>query len=300
MSESKPLAIDASQEAELLKVVPKKPILSSQKQRWEGICFQHYCLPAWETPHYCNPYHSIAVHHNSQLVQTERFIGDRRVSEQVRKGDIVILPANAPTHQIWDREAEFSILMLEPKFVAQIAHESIDIGRVEILPHFETPDPLIYQICLALKSELESGGLCSHLYVDSLTTTLAIQLIRQYSAREHSIREYTKGLSKGKLQQVIEYINDHLMENISLKDLAAVVDISSHYFISLFKQSTGLSPHQYLIQCRIKRTKQLLCRQDLSIAEVSQQAGFQNQSHFTNLFRKHTGTTPRIYRESKK
>jgi AraC family transcriptional regulator len=298
MSIAKPIFLDATQKAPLLKLVPEPPRLSSQELGWEGICVQSHRQPAWETPSVCGPHHSIVVH--SQPIETERLLDSRRQHEQIAKGDIVIIPANTQNQQTWDRDVEFSLLLLEPKHIAQIAHESIDVDRVEILPHFATPDPLIYQICLALNSELASGGLCSRLYVDSLITTLAVRLLRQYSAQEQLIRQYSDGLSKHKLQQVSEYIDDHLMENISLKELATVVKMSPHYFTSLFKQSTGMSAYQYVIHRRMERAKQLLCRQSLSIVEVSQEVGFQSQSHFSNVFRKYAGTTPRIYREAKK
>jgi AraC family transcriptional regulator len=295
---AKPIVIDGTQNDSLSRLFPKPPLFSSQELRWEGICVQYHRQPAWETPHVCGLHHSIVVH--SEPIQTERLIDNRRQHEQISKGDIVIIPAGTQSQQSWNKEVDFSLLLLEPAHIAQIAHESIDVERFEILPHFATPDPLIYQICLALSSEIASGGLCSHLYVDSLVTTLFVRLLRQYSAREQFIREYTDGLSKRKLQQVSEYIDDHLEKNLSLKELAAVVNMSSHYFTSLFKQSTGLSAYQYVIHRRMERAKQLLCRQSLSIIEVSQQVGFQSQSHFSNVFRKYVGTTPRIYREDKK
>jgi AraC family transcriptional regulator len=298
MSIAKPIFIDGTQKAPLLKLFPKPPLLSSQALGWEGICVQSHRQPAWETPHVCGPHHSIAVH--SEPFQTEHLLDSRRQREQIAKGDIVIIPANTRSQHTWNQEVEFSLLLLEPTHMAQIAHESIDMDRVEILPYFATPDPLIYQICLALNSELASGGLCSRLYVDSLITTLTVRLLRQYSAQEPLIREYTDGLSRRKLQQVSEYIDEHLMENISLKELAAVVEMSPHYFTSLFKQSTGLSAYQYVIYRRMERAKQLLCRQSLSIVEVAQEVGFQSQSHFSSVFRKFVGTTPRIYREAKK
>jgi AraC family transcriptional regulator len=74
--------------------------------------------------------------------------------------------------------------------------------------------------------------------------------------------------------------------------------MSPHYFASLFKQSNGVAPYQYVTQCRIERAKQLLTRPELSIVEVCHQVGFQNQSHFTKVFREHTNVTPKVYRNS--
>jgi AraC family transcriptional regulator len=99
------------------------------------------------------------------------------------------------------------------------------------------------------------------------------------------------------LREAIAYINDHLDRNLSLAELAALVQMSPYYFASLFKQSTGLAPHQYITKCRIERAKQLLKKRELTIMEICQQVGFQSQSHFTRVFRKHTATTPKAYRQ---
>jgi AraC family transcriptional regulator len=302
LSETKQPTFKKTQEeedGEILNIVPRKPLFSSQQLNWDGVYFQYHCQPAWETPYFSNIHHSIVIHH-SQHIQTESLLDSNRQQKQICKGDIIIAPANIPTHHIWNQGLEFSLLFLETTHIAQIAYESVDVDRVEILPHFATPDPLVYQLCLALNSELELGKSCNRIYVDSLTTALSVHLIRQYSTKEQVIRDYTDGLSKHKLQRAISFINEHLTENLSLKAISNAIEMSPHYFTSLFKQSTGMSAYQYVIYCRMDRAKHLLCRRDLSVAEISQQVGFQNQSHFTNAFRKHTGTTPKMYREAKK
>lgn len=299
-SEAKqPIVLNSTQSEDLFKIMPRKPLLSSQSLNWEGVCFQYHRQPAWETPYFCNIHHSVVVHH-SQHLQAESLLGSKRQHQQIVKGDIVIAPANTLNHHIWDRDIEFSSLLLEPTHIAQIAYESIDVERFEILPYFATPDPLISQFSQALKSELELGESCSRFYVDHLIAALSIHLVRHYSAKEQLIRDYTDGLSKCKLQRAISYINEHLTENMSLKEISTVVEMSPYYFTRLFKQSTGQSAYQYVMHCRMERAKHLLCRQDLTIIEVAQQVGFQNQSHFTNAFRKCTSTTPRMYRKAKK
>jgi AraC family transcriptional regulator len=104
-------------------------------------------------------------------------------------------------------------------------------------------------------------------------------------------------LPRAKLRQTIDYINANLERNLSLLELAELVQMSPHYFARLFKQSTGISPHQYMLTCRIEKAQKLLTKQDLSLAEISLQVGFHDQSRFTSMFRKHTGVTPKKYRD---
>lgn len=105
-----------------------------------------------------------------------------------------------------------------------------------------------------------------------------------------------KGLSKRKLQQTIQYINQNLSEDLSLQTIATHIGFSQYYFCRLFKESTGLTPYQYIIQQRIERAKQLLVQDNHSIVDVALQVGFANQSHFCQRFRRITGVSPRTYR----
>ena len=112
------------------------------------------------------------------------------------------------------------------------------------------------------------------------------------------MRDFEGGLEPDKLQIVINYINDYLSQDLHLAELANLVQISPYYFGRLFKQSTGITPHQYVTQCRIEKAQQFLKRRDLSITYISQQIGFHDQSHFSKTFSKIVGLTPKKYRDS--
>jgi AraC family transcriptional regulator len=98
------------------------------------------------------------------------------------------------------------------------------------------------------------------------------------------------------LRQVIDYINDHLDRDLGLAELAKIVQMSPHYFTRLFKQSTGLTPHQYVIHRRVERAKELLLNGELTIAEVAYSVGFANQSHLNRHLKRLLGVTPRYIR----
>jgi AraC family transcriptional regulator len=95
-----------------------------------------------------------------------------------------------------------------------------------------------------------------------------------------------------------DYIEDHLAEDLAIATLAALIPMSQFHFARAFKAATGEPPHRYIMQRRIERAKILLSVKQLSVAEVSYQTGFSNQSHFTAQFRKAIGITPKQFRES--
>ena len=103
-------------------------------------------------------------------------------------------------------------------------------------------------------------------------------------------------LPRGRLRRVTEYIQQNLDKELRLADLAALVFMSPYHFARLFKCSTGLPPHRFVVRQRIARASAFLATREPSIARISQMVGFRTPSHFTTVFRRITGITPRGYR----
>jgi AraC-like DNA-binding protein len=80
--------------------------------------------------------------------------------------------------------------------------------------------------------------------------------------------------------------------------LAGVAGLSPFYFARAFKKSEGVTPHDYLIRCRVERTMELLAGTDLALSEIAIAAGFSDQSHCARRFREHVGVCPHDYRWS--
>lgn len=98
-----------------------------------------------------------------------------------------------------------------------------------------------------------------------------------------------------RLRRVTEYIQQNLDKDLTLAELADVVDMSPYHFARLFKGSTGVPPHRFVVQQRIAHARGVLATTERSIAEISRLVGFRTPSHFTTVFR-HLGITPGAYR----
>ncbi|GBE94437.1 AraC family transcriptional regulator [Nostoc cycadae] len=302
MQEETILKVDFTQEDACAEVLPRSHINSSYHAKWDSIRLDIYQQPAHETPEHSPQQHIISINTAHRLTKAERVIDGRFQQEYIFNGDVAIVPAN--THHIsrWTSQTEFLLLSLEPAFFNRIILESVDLQGVELRPYFAAPEPLIQHIALALKSELESDGTGSQLYIESLKTTLCIHLLKHHSIASDKIPQFSnhKGLSPRKLRQAISYIHENLERDLTLAEIAAVVGMSMYHFSRLFKQSTGFAPHQYVLNSRIAKAKKLLSATEKSIEQISEQVGFQSQSHFTNVFRKFMGITPKAYREQVK
>ena len=106
------------------------------------------------------------------------------------------------------------------------------------------------------------------------------------------------GLPPRAMRRVHEYIEGHLEETISIKALARIAGLSMYHFARAFKQSEGLTPHDYLVQRRVRRAQELLASTDLPLSEIALASGFSDQSHCARRFREHVGITPSSYRWS--
>ncbi|WP_264327974.1 helix-turn-helix domain-containing protein [Romeriopsis navalis] len=221
-----------------------------------------------------------------------------RIYRHLRPENIALCPANEAVSIESYGDAEFIVLALEPSLLSNITEGAGDRQYGQLKSQFLGEDPLIWHMALALDQELELVGPDSQLYAESMSMALAVHLIRRYTPQPIVLQNYAGGLASHQLHRTIDYIQANLDQPLSLAKIAAVVQISPHYFATLFKQSIGVLPYQYVIQARIKRAQQLLAKPELSIVEVSHSVGFQSQSHFTKVFRQQTNVTPKADRRS--
>jgi AraC-like DNA-binding protein len=106
------------------------------------------------------------------------------------------------------------------------------------------------------------------------------------------------GLAPGALRRVREHIDANLESGIAVRTLATIAGLSACHFARAFKQSLGVPPHRYVLQRRIARAVQMIRDTDLSLSEIALSVGCADQSHFTTLFTRLVGETPRAYRRA--
>ena len=269
-------------------------LLSSGNTSWDGILLEHLKFPPLDISDICAVRHHLTLQLKMPK-KVELKINGKFNHRQLLPGNVCITPVQHLHAVRWQEEMEVLSLTLEPKFVTQAVQESVNPNQVELMMHRGQKDPLIREILFALKADLEAGCPSGRLYGEAMGTALAVHLLKHYSIAT-PIAVYEDGLPQHKLTQVLEYIQSYLDQDIKLADLAELVGMSQYYFCRLFKQSMGVSPHQFVLQQRIERAKQLLQQKNLAIADVTLLCGFKNQSHLTTLFRKFTGVTPRVFR----
>ncbi|MEM9484988.1 MAG: AraC family transcriptional regulator [Cyanobacteria bacterium P01_F01_bin.116] len=218
-----------------------------------------------------------------------------------RAGNIAIYPAGTSTQCTIEPQADYryNCLQLKTEALNGAISEIVDASQFELSPQFCIADSFIETIFRQFTQKMNAASSLDRLYVDSLSNTLFVYLLRHYAVHKKEIPHYNSGLSKYQLHRVLDYIESNLGQEIKLADIAELLGMSQYYFCRLFRQSMGVSPYKYVIQQRIGLAKSLLRQpQTLSIAAIALDCGFSNQSALSKHFRTLTGTTPKAYRQS--
>jgi AraC family transcriptional regulator len=161
-------------------------------------------------------------------------------------------------------------------------------------------DQAIWDTACKLKAEVGNSDPWSRQYAEALGLVLMHELIRLERTASTAARPLRGGLPVWQQKRVVEFIEEHLAEDVSLAALAGLVDLSLYHFARAFKQSFGAPPHRYHMARRMDHARGLLQKPALSVTEIGIQTGFRDTSSFTRAFRKFTGLTPTEYRRHRR
>jgi AraC family transcriptional regulator len=221
------------------------------------------------------PEHRIKIHAGTPVRGT---CGRRRFL--YRRGDVDLFPAGRS--DTWHEEDAGTSLMLQvpPSLLERAARDmGIEPGRATLQPRCQLRDPQIEHIAWALDAERAAGYPGGRLYAESLGIALAVHLLRRYCADAEPSR----------LARVAAHIESHLGEDLSVARLAGVAGLSASHFKAVFRRSTGIPVHRYVVQRRAVRARELLERGALPASQIALDTGFAHQSHMARWLRRLPG-----------
>ncbi|YCI06710.1 AraC family transcriptional regulator (plasmid) [Ensifer sp. D2-11] len=236
--------------------------------------------------------HRLGMHFGPP-VNADCSCGGRRMRRVQKPGDIDIIPAGVDGS--WEDDADCQILRLSlhPTLLREVAEELGRDQKTELLPRLQVRDARIEAIGWAIKADLEADIPSDPLYVDLLANALAVRLI-EIATTGSALAESRSGLqlSARQLRIVTEFIETNLDQKLHLADRAAIAGVSVTRFKALFRNSTGIPVHQYVIRRRVEYARSLITTTAMTASEIARAAGFAHQSHMASTMRRLLGVTP--------
>ncbi|MES2105423.1 MAG: AraC family transcriptional regulator [Pseudomonadota bacterium] len=263
-------------------------------QKDVGVRLQQ--LPAGKVSLAPQTRHLLAIHVGAPVRAFCRLDGRAQRRLQM-PGDIDVVPAGFSGE--WEDEAPCSVLTVslsQALVAATAARLQLDAATHMIRPRLQWRDKRVEHIAWAMQSEAASGSghASGALYLESLGTALAAHLLSAGAAPGLRTQLPAAGrqLPVQQLQAVVAYIESYIDADLSLARLADVAGLSVSHFKALFRQSAGVSAHQYVIRRRVECARELILRGRHEMSQVALQSGFAHQSHMARCMRQVLGVRP--------
>lgn len=280
-------------------------VADSAALRWPGLFVRRYKFPRvvdrFLVP--ATPEPLISCQIKGSAVFKERELGGNWLTHQLLPGTLFVTRSRTPY------EVSFSSPVGEELENVQI-HVSVDVflaaveaahpGKaesIEVIDFFGRDEALAH-LCFACAEMLAERVPGKSQRVAHLTKLIASCLAEKYTTAAAEKADFRGGLPVRQLRKVEDYVHERLADDISLESLAELAELSPFHFSRVFKQTTGMSPLQFVTRERITRAQQLIRETKRSLIEIGLEVGYKNPSHFAQVFRRVVGVTPTEFRSA--
>jgi AraC family transcriptional regulator len=219
------------------------------------------------------------------------------LSIDVSAGSLSICEFNQPRHMEMRNPAKVALVVLRNEILEQTLHDGRK-PRVELQERHALQDHNLRRLMEILLYERRHGFQSGAFFLDGIAAALASHLIHYYSADAPLIANSIGGMAPSALRRCITLMEARLEGDLRLDELACVAGLSTSHFIRSFRESTGKTPYQFLLDRRVQRAQTLMRNPRTPLTEVAKSSGFANQHHLARIFRGVTGVTPSAYRRS--
>ncbi|TGD95362.1 helix-turn-helix transcriptional regulator [Methylobacterium nonmethylotrophicum] len=275
--------------------VPAETLLHHAEPEWEFRELVYGAGGSWDvvTPR---------LHIASHLDPLRQRLGPARAAFRTVAPSAAISAPGDHLAGAWEGAGRGQHVTVSPGFVAAAFER--DMGAETVLKrHFayqrepDTADTIIQHLLNCLSVDLLAGNPSGSVFLQTIVLAIVHHALRVPSTSV-AVAPQPGGLSQRQLRIAMDLINEQLLGRPSLAEMAAALNVSTSYFCRAFRSSTGMSPHQYVIQQRVALARSLIETSTLSLSEVAQAAGFKDHSQMTATFRKALGMPPSHFRHS--
>lgn len=271
------------------------PNFSSADHPWAGYLFEEMICRVEPLPSHSWPKTMLCLCTGGEGIAHWRHRGIWRTN-RVRPGSAFIVRRDAEVQALWAINGwQNMLLQLDNSSLRHIAPDEVTLIEKSLAPAQSTDDARLAALMLAMRQEVKEGCSSGRLYGESISLALLAYLAGRY-ATPGDADGCELGLSPPQRRRLVDYIRANLSTNVSVTELAGLVQMSPSHFARVFKASFGVTPYRYVKQQRVEEAKIILASTKLTASQVSITFGFSSQSRFVRVFRQFTGVTPKQYK----
>jgi AraC family transcriptional regulator len=205
-------------------------------------------------------------------------------------GQFCVVPGGSSTRWTMSQPATSLLLRLAPAHLRATAEEMGQSAHAfDLAPAIHIRDPQIERIGWMMQAEDHAGWPGGRLFADSLASALAVRLVALQSRPQPAP---SRALPAWRLRHVIEYVDAHLDQDLTLAELAAVAGFSPSHFKALFREAAGTPVHRFVLERRVERARLRLLEGRHSVTEIALETGFAHPSHMARWMRRLLGLSP--------
>jgi AraC-like DNA-binding protein len=212
-----------------------------------------------------------------------------------------VIPPNRAFRLSWRQAAgRVGTFEVHPCFLEKVLRQSeIAVNFCRVSPPRFAINRQVDWLCQLLMQETEQGCPSGSPYFESLASALLIAVASQIDPRLPEAGHLDA--QHRRIQEAIVFIEANFASRMTREELARVAGLSPFHFSRLFQALVGLTPHQYLLRCRLREAQKLLgADEESSIADIAAENGFADQAHFARHFRRAFGNSPKEFRREHK
>jgi AraC family transcriptional regulator len=289
---------------DLPRLLPSRPILSSSKHDWAGVLVQLYKHPPSKIVLPPIRDNMLVLNLAGPTLIEERRDGGHLVRRWADRAHVSLTPAGEPVSRVLKGSPEVLLIHLTSELVAEVAADVYGPHAKcsSLLPCLAVRDDTLDCLGRLLMTEAtnEPGAAGTRLNGYLLTRSIIIRLLRNHSDGAALPPEFPNNVADRRIRRSIDYMNAQLEESLGVEELSMLSGLSSSQFGRLFRETTGKTPHRYIMGLRMDRARDFLEHSDLSVIEIGLRCGFEQPSHFSTMFRKQTGFNPRAWRAARR
>jgi AraC family transcriptional regulator len=275
----------------IIPLFPVRPMNTVVRSAPKGLLVEAHNLGPMEIPEHEHSSFCLTLQTGEQ-VGMEWWSEGRHGRESHRCGSMVLVTPGTRDRMRWDGPWRPVVVSIAESYLVRAAQELGCKNPLALTNRWNFQDCQLQMLMEGLRREMDHGWEIGSLYQDHIAMALSLTLIQRYS-KETTISPIAKGgMSRVRLQRVLDYIDANSRQEITLNDLAVVAEMSRFHFARLFRLRMGVTPYRYVTEQRLENAKALLRCHPRALGEIARKTGFTNSAHFSRAFRRYVGVSP--------